>query len=505
MALQTLDPLALSATKLQAGGMDAQEVAYKRKAMEDDLAKTQLALATKNKEIDQKQKEADQKLALMPTYNTLSQQHTKFAFEWMSKEKETRAAEELAYRQGLGGNPNDPTTPEGLARWNRTVNYGQIAANSKQMESTGSEWLKAIAAHPTWYKPNAKDEIYKWQTSTEPLLTGEVANMPQELFDLQGAIADVFGKIEKELAAGASADGTSNWSDEFIPSEAFLTTAEMFATEPNAQYALEQQFKEFTPEKQAQIKKDAAKYKTNVNTAMAMDAAKALYDRKREVRVSEQTTGAGYGIEKEKAASNELVQMYKGVVEGTHRGMTPKEAFKKEADLVALAKTVANNEALQPYVTVKGGGEFELKPGYRLITNLNRLSTGTKRTKTTSGGVSDPVEKKIRFAIQDEDTKNIIIVSGTDGEWNGGTTEVSEAISPSQLWSKVFVPGEMYTGEGKTYPIGSGELALRNAGINIEGTEANINPENKGAQYVAPGTAEKGTAPKAETPKKKAY
>ena len=160
MALQTLDPLALSATKLQAGGMDAQEVAYKRKAMEDDLAKTQLALATKNKEIDQKQKEADQKLALMPTYNTLSQQHTKFAFEWMSKEKETRAAEELAYRQGLGGNPNDPTTPEGLARWNRTVNYGQIAANSKQMESTGSEWLKLIAAHPTWYKPNAKDEIY---------------------------------------------------------------------------------------------------------------------------------------------------------------------------------------------------------------------------------------------------------------------------------------------------------------------------------------------------------
>jgi hypothetical protein len=264
MALQTLDPLALSATKLQAGGMDAQEVAYKRKAMEDDLAKTQLALATKNKEIDQKQKEADQKLALMPTYDTLSQQHTKFAFEWMSKEKETRAAEELAYRQGLGGNPNDPTTPEGLARWNRTVNYGQIAANSKQMESTGSEWLKAIAAHPTWYKPNAKDEIYKWQTSTEPLLTGEVANMPQELFDLQGAIADQFGKIEKELAAGASADGTSNWSDEFIPSEAFLTTAEMFATEPNAQYALEQQFKEFTPEKQAQIKKDAAKYKTNV-------------------------------------------------------------------------------------------------------------------------------------------------------------------------------------------------------------------------------------------------
>jgi len=495
MALQTLDPLALSATKLQAGGMDAQEVAYKRKAMEDDLAKTQLAVAAKDRETAQKQKEADQKLALMPTYDTLSQQHTKFAFEWMAKEKETRAAEELAYRQGLGGNPNDPTTPEGLARWNRTVNYGQIAANSKQMESTGSEWLKLIAAHPTWYKPNAKDEIYKWQTSTEPLLTGEVANMPQELFDLQGAIADQFGKIEKELAAGASADGTSNWSDEFIPSEAFLTTAEMFATEPNAQYALEQQFKEFTPEKQAQIKKDAAKYKTNVNTAMAMDAAKALYDRKREVRASEQKSGATYGQEKEEAASNELVQMYKGVVEGTHRGMTPKEAFKKEADLVALAKTVANNEALQPYMTADGS----IKPGYRLITNLNRLSTGTKRTKTTSGGVSDPVEKKIRFAIQDEDTKNIIVVSGTDGEWNGGTTEVSEAISPSQLWSKVFVPGEMYTGEGKTYPIGSGELALRNAGINIEGTEANINPENKGAQYVAPGTAEKGTAPKAKT------
>ena len=108
MALQTLDPLALSATKLQAGGMDAQEVAYKRKAMEDDLAKTQLAVAAKDRETAQKQKEADQKLALMPTYNTLSQQHTKFAFEWMAKEKETRAAEELAYRQGLGGNPNDP-------------------------------------------------------------------------------------------------------------------------------------------------------------------------------------------------------------------------------------------------------------------------------------------------------------------------------------------------------------------------------------------------------------
>ena len=86
MALQTLDPLALSATKLQAGGMDAQEVAYKRKAMEDDLAKTQLAVAAKDRETAQKQKEADQKLALMPTYDTLSQQHTKFAFEWMAKE-----------------------------------------------------------------------------------------------------------------------------------------------------------------------------------------------------------------------------------------------------------------------------------------------------------------------------------------------------------------------------------------------------------------------------------
>ena len=44
------------------------------------------------------------------------------------------------------------------------------------------------------------------------------------------------------------------------------------------------------------------------------------------------------------------------------------------------------------------------------------LSAQNQYTKTTSNGVSDPVEKKIRFTIQDEDTKNIIIVSNTDKE-----------------------------------------------------------------------------------------
>jgi len=480
--------------------MDAQEVAYKRKAMEDDLAKTQLAVAAKDRETAQKQKEADQKLALPPTLGTLSQQHTKFAFDWNRREKELRAAEELAYRQGLGGNPNDPTTPEYLVRWQRLMDYNQMVANSKQMEDVGAKWTAAIDLHKEWYKPNAKDEIYKWQTSTEPLLTGEVANLPQTLFNLEGAVADVFGKIEKELAAGASADGTSNWSDEFIPSEAFLKTAELFATEPNAQYSLEQRFKEFTPEKQAQIRKDAAKYGTNVNTAMAMDAAKALYDRKREVRQSEQISGATYGMKKEQEASNELVEMYTGVVEGTHRGMTPKEAFKKDADLVALSKTVANNESLKPYLTVNSKGESEMKPGYRLITNLNRLSTGVKTPANKLGTVQKPIERKVRFAIQDENTKNIIVVSATDSDWASGAAEVTEAISPSQVWSKVFVPGEIYTGEGKTYPIGSGELALKERGIGILGTEASINPENKGATYVAPGTAEKVAAPKAKAP-----
>ena len=422
MALQTLDPLALSATKLQAGGMDAQEVAYKRKAMEDDLAKTQLAVAAKDRETAQKQKEADQKLALMPTFPTLSQQHTKFAMERMTKEKETRAAEQLAYMQGLAGNPDDITTPAGIARWGRGVEYLQIAANSKQMESTGSEWLKAIAAHPTWYKPNAKDEIYKWQTSTEPLLTGEVANMPQELFDLQGAIATEFGKIEKELAAGASADGTSNWSDEFIPSEAFLTTAEVFATEPNAQYSLEQRFKELTPEKQAQIKKDAAKYKTNVNTAMAMDAAKALYDRKREVRASEQKGAAGYGMEVDEIGAINFIEKGIGMNDPANKGKTLKEIGLN--DIGTVTDFLNNNPELQRFsVDIPASGE--IFNGYNGMVYETKEADGKRINRYVAGIVREPKTGNMQ----------LVTVDGT-----GGTPKVSKPIPSQKFYSEVMDP-----------------------------------------------------------------
>ncbi len=422
MALQTLDPLALSATKLQAGGMDAQEVAYKRKAMEDDLAKTQLAVAAKDRETAQKQKEADQKLALMPTYDTLSQQHTKFAFEWMSKEKETRAAEELAYRQGLGGNPNDPTTPEGLARWNRTVNYGQIAANSKQMESTGAKWLERIAANPKWYKPNAKDEIYKWQTSTEPLLTGEVANMPQELFDLQGAIADVFGEIKPEIQAWASADGTSSGTKQFIPSSSFLKTAEIFATEPNAKYSLEQRFNELTPEKQAQIDADAKRYGTNRNTAMAVDAAKALYDRTVRTAQSEQQNEAGYGKAVDEAGAINFIEKGIGMNDPSNKGRTLKDIGL--VDIGTITDFLNNNPQLQRFA-VDIPKNAEIFNGYNGMVYETKEADGKRINRYVAGIVREP----------NTGNTQLITVDGT-----GGTPKVSKPIPSEKFYTEVMDP-----------------------------------------------------------------
>lgn len=482
MALQTLDPLALSATKLQAGGMDAQEVAYKRKAMEDDLAKTQLTLATKNKEIAQKQKEADQKLALMPTYDTLSQQHTKFAFEWMSKEKETRAAEELAYRQGLGGNPNDPTTPEGLARWNRTVNYGQIAANSKQMEDVGAKWTAAIDLHKEWYKPNAKDEIYKWQTSTEPLLTGEVANLPQTLFNLEGAVADVFGKIEKELEAGASADGTSNWSDEFIPSEAFLKTAELFATEPNAQYSLEQRFKELTPEKQAQIDADAIKFKTNRNTAMAMDAAKALYDRKREVRASEQLNEGGAGRRDDVKTASEFVRAVENVNKGTHQGFSRVlDAFPGLNATTANA-LISNNPELAAVIEMSPDGPV-LKPGYELVKDFNRLVVGVVPEIKGKGTPERPI--KVQAAIRAKNG-NITVLTGTDEDFKAGNLKSSPPIPKEDVFQKVVYPALWNGGEYNPVTPAAMQGAMEEMGYGVK-TET-INQWNKNFIYKDPET-----------------
>ncbi len=294
-----------------------------------------------------------------------------------------------------------------------------MVANSKQMEDVGAKWTAAIAAHPTWYKPNAKDEIYKWQTSTEPLLTGEVANMPQELFDLQGAIADQFGKIEKEMKAWASADGTSSGTKEFIPSEAFLTTAEVFATEPNAQYALEQQFKELTPEKQAQIDADAKRYGTNRNTAMAVDAAKALYDRTRRTAQSEQVSEGGAGRKDKDASARELLETGFGIASGIAQGRKIREVSRADAEQV--------DKLIKKYPKI---GRFDAYDD-EVITNYNNLYYDTQ---VLADGKEIPA--KVRGIIRDKKSGDVRVVYGTDEA--GTDVTITEKIPEKEFYSKVI-------------------------------------------------------------------
>ena len=322
MALQTLDPLALSATKLQAGGMDAQEVAYKRKAMEDDLAKTQLALATKNKEIDQKQKEADQK-AFPALSETVALPYTQAWTQRMSNEEKTLAKELLDYRQGLGSNPNDPLSEAGMRRAARNASHKQYAANTNSWFKITNDLADDIRKNPGSYKDGALQEVLDAQRDITVAEKGEYPDLTKRLFDLQKHTDTILGYV-KESGSGKAVtmpDGSiKTTSSEYILPADVKAGIKTALLKPEARDEALRWFSEMPKEDQDAVMEFAKNNQMSPEEAMIYNVEMPIYSYTKYKETLNAPSDGAAGRKDIEEGLNWLAEWRKGAEEGKYEG-----------------------------------------------------------------------------------------------------------------------------------------------------------------------------------------
>lgn len=461
--LGPLDPNALAATKLKSGGLTAQEVAYKRKAMEDQMGAQNLTAEVKNKATDQKAMEALAKIPLEPTPGTLQLQHTKFALDWNESEKRTRAAEEKAWRAAgspPADNPNIRSTPAGQARWGRAIEWNQMVSNSKQMQAMSDGWQQQIAANPDFYPKDAKRKIDEWYRSTEPLTTGEVIDMPKELFDFNAAVASTFGKMQKEIEAYASPDGTRSGSDAYIPSEMFKKVAETFvASDRNVRESADEAFDNYPKEKQEWILKSAENWKMTPAAVISMDLARGLYDRHQRTAVSEQQNEAGYGQKKEEIGAINFIEKGIGMNDPSNAGKTLKEMGYR--DYKTVNAFLAANPTLGRF-SVNVPKNAEVFSGYNGMIYKQTEADGKKINRYIGGIIRDPSTGKTQVVTTDA---------------SGNKLKISKPISSERFYSEVMDPLAEYNPELDHKAVG---YVYQKKYGPIEGQEGNISLPRKG-------------------------
>lgn len=297
-----VDALSIASPVLKSGP-SAYEVVTARMGIEGDNAKLAAAKDAAAKEAAAKQKEVTTKAATIDP-GTVFAPHTMM---YLKKRKEAQDWIQN-YLEKSGGEAPPVDSPE-YGQW-EAIKLGlkQFEANSKQGQEDYYAMAKMIAEDAKSGNPRFRkdamaklNEVYSDPTLPEQgLLPERIAG----LYDLEGQITKTFGAIAKEQEAWASQDGTRSGTKEYIPSDAFLTVAETFATDPYAAAELQDRFKSYTPEKQQWIMDYAKKLGTNSDVAMAVDMASGLYDRVRKTAQSEQQSASGYGQQVEEAGRN---------------------------------------------------------------------------------------------------------------------------------------------------------------------------------------------------------
>jgi len=415
-----VDALSIASPVLKSGP-SAYETTIARMGIEGDQAKLAAAQDAAAKEAAAKQKE-------VTTKNATIDPGTVFAPHTMMYLKKRKDAQDWiqGYLEKSGGEAPPVDSPE-YGQW-EAIKLGlkQFESNSKQAEADYNVMAKLIAedaksGNPRFRKdaPSKLNEIYSNPDLPDKGLLPERIT---GLYDLEGQIASTFGKIAKEQEAWASQDGTRSGTKEYIPSDAFLTVAETFATDPYAAAELQERFKSYTPEKQKWIMDYAEKLGTNSDVAMAVDMATGLYDRVRKTAQSEQQNEAGYGKAVDEAGAINFIEKGIGMNDPSNKGRTLKDIGL--VDVGTITDFLNNNPQLQRF-SVDIPKNAEIFNGYNGMVYETKEADGKRINRYVAGIVREP----------NTGNTQLITVDGT-----GGTPKVSKPIPSEKFYTEVMDP-----------------------------------------------------------------
>lgn len=426
--LTTLDPNALSATKLRSSGMTAQEVGYKRKAFEQDLAGKLMADQTKQAAIQQKEKAAQAKVAeWKPEYAAFS--HTDAFAALLEEEKKLEAKQYADFKAGIGGNPDDATSEAARERRYRRFELDRKAKASQEAVAYGQKMMDAYRARPFDYADDTEAKVTEYISNPAVMETGKLPDLLEELYDLNKATNEQLGFLKPSMSGNAATlpDGSVNtWTSEKVIPGQVMAGIDMVLQNEHAWKAATRAYENLLvndPERAAQVAETAKKNNIPMVKAMVFDAMNPVYSYTKYKETQSAPSEAGIGDENKKAAARELLETGFGIVGGAAQGKTVGEVF-----------PTATDEEKKTFIDTypKVSGRFDVRND-ELVTNYNNL---VYDVKVDAEGKKIPV--KVRAVIRDPQDGSTRLVYSTDVE--GKNVSVSEKIPKREFYSKVIRP-----------------------------------------------------------------
>ena len=488
--LTPLNPYARAATKLPSGGPGALEVAMQRNQQEDAFVKDALArqkageiAAAKDKA---KQDAAANKKAAEIGNQQVFTPHTLAWTKSFGDMVDWHAEKARAYAEGKGGNPDVIETPEGAEYLKMQNALAQKVKVSKDIEKAYGEGMTYLTAHEQEFKPGAKERWAQRASDPAHLEDNTIPVMDASEWDIEKNDADYFGKVQKEVRAwaGPTADGgVSTGSLTRQVPDALKQLAESFTADEWAYKAHLDRYSNMEPEGQERIKALAEKNALSIPAALALDIASNLYGATEREASFSQPSAVSAGRDEEKRAADEFVQVYKNVFNQTARKYNLDTAFPEMTydNKVSLLK---ENPKLAGVFMKSPTGEIVLKPGHHIIKDFNRLAVGAtpKVAGSKPGSFTLGEPKQIQFAIQNEETGNIVVASGTPSEFQKGKVDLSSVLDKHQLLHDLVFPAlEKY---GNKITITGMEDALLENGIDIKTGQTSA--DNRDVTFVKP-------------------
>lgn len=426
--LGPLDPNAVAATKLKSSGMSAQEVAFKRKAMELDLGKSALAAEVKNKATDQKNKEANLK-AFPPIGDTVALPYTQAWRQRMVAEQNQLANDLALYKQGKGSDPNNPLSEAGMARAARNAQHKQYAANTNSWYKLTNDLIDDIRKNSGSYVDGALEEALAAQRDVSVAETGEYPDLSRRLFDLDKYLGTKLGAIK--AGGGGKAvtlkDGSiKTTSSEYILENDVKAGIQEALTKPEAQAEALRRFEGLSKDDQDAVLEFAQNNNMPPEAAMLYNLLKPVYSYTKYKENLQRPAASGDDAKRQSA--KELLETGFGIVGGAAQGKSISDAF--PGAKVEDIKTFVDK---YPKVLEMADKRFDLASNQEVLTNYNGLHYDTQ---VLGDGKKIPV--KIRGIVRDSNSGDTRVIYSTDQK--GTDVTMSPAIPKKEFYSKVIRP-----------------------------------------------------------------
>jgi hypothetical protein len=327
--LGPLDPNAVAATKLRPGGMTAQEVAFKRKAMEDQLGAQKLAADVKDKATQQKEREANMK-AFPPITDTVALPYTQEWTKRMAAEQRQLANDLSLWKQGKGSDPNNPLSEAGMARLARNIGHKQYAANTNSYYKLTNDLLIDIDQHPGSYVDGAKEQVLAAQRDVKVAETGEYPDLAGRLFDLQKHVDTELGHLKASGTGQAITlpDGSvKTTSSEYILPEDVKMGVKAALQRPEARTEARRWFANMPKDDQDAVLEFAKNNGMTPDEAMIYNVEMPVYSYTKYRETQSQPSESGLGAKADQRGSLWLGKVLQGYQEGIYGNDVKKADF----------------------------------------------------------------------------------------------------------------------------------------------------------------------------------